>query len=279
MSSSTANAQVQGGAAEAGLAAGAQALKAQSTSRRLTVWRRLTQAAMLFVIGQWSFYGVFRCPFIVPYVSCQNCPVVTCHGRLFSMFWGFWLLLPVSVLLFGRAFCGWACPGGFASSLLSMAAPFKLRARNLFTAAAPFGKYLALAGAAWVWLFMAQPRMNIPIRVGEFFGAVSLTFEHATLFWIVRTCVVLGILALGLVLANAWCRFACPTGGLLELLKPVALFSVYKTEACNGCDKCLRVCEMGTRPGEANCTNCGDCLESCPQGAIGLGRKPRSGRA
>jgi polyferredoxin len=267
------------GAAAAGLAAGGQALKAKVRSGRLTLWRRLTQAAMLLVIGQWSFYGVFRCPFLVPYVSCQNCPVVTCHGRLFSMFWGFWLLLPLSALLFGRAFCGWACPGGLASSLLSLAAPFRLRARTFFTAAAPYGKYLALAFAAYVWFALGQPRMNIPIRVGEFFGSVALTFEHASTFWIVRTAVVAGILALGVLVANAWCRFACPTGGVLELLRPLSLFRVYKTAACNDCDKCLRVCEMGTRPGEANCTNCGDCLDSCPQGAIGVGRRPKGGQA
>ena len=86
----------------------------------LTRWRRLSQATMLALLGQWSLYGIFRCPFIVPYVSCQNCPVVTCHGRLFSLFWGFWLLLPVSVLLFGRAYCGWLCPGGLVNQLFEI---------------------------------------------------------------------------------------------------------------------------------------------------------------
>src|SRR5512138_3848353 len=84
----------------------------KSRTSLLMWWRRIAQTMSLAILGQWSFYGIFRCPFLVPYVSCQNCPVITCHGRLFTMFWGFWLLLPVSVLLVGRAFCGWACPGG-----------------------------------------------------------------------------------------------------------------------------------------------------------------------
>lgn len=241
---------------------------------RLSVWRRLTQLGMLAVLGQWSFYGIFRCPFIVPYVSCQNCPVITCHGRLLTMFWGFWLLLPLSALLVGRAFCGWACPGGLANQMLGKLAPLKLRARNLFTRVAPWGALLALAGCLYVWLLMGQPRTNIPIRVGEFFGAVRLTFEHADLFWLVRTVTVLGLVALGLVVANFWCRFACPTGGTLEIMKRFSLFGFFKTNACNGCDKCLRVCEMGTRPAETNCTNCGDCAGSCPEDAIRFGRKP-----
>ena len=82
----------------------------RTKARGIGRWRRLVQIAALAVMGQWSFYGIFRCPFIVPYVSCQNCPVLTCHGRLFTLFNGVWLLIPASAILFGRAFCGWACP-------------------------------------------------------------------------------------------------------------------------------------------------------------------------
>ena len=60
----------------------------------LKALRRLSQALFLGILGQWSFYGIFRCPFLVPYVSCQNCPVITCHGRIFTMFWGFGCFCP-----------------------------------------------------------------------------------------------------------------------------------------------------------------------------------------
>lgn len=241
---------------------------------RLTLWRRISQFAFVGILGQWSFYGIFRCPFIVPYVSCQNCPVVTCYGRLLSMFWGFWLLLPVSVLLFGRAFCGWACPGGLANQLLGAVAPLKLRTPSRLLRLLPYGAYLGLIVALYAYFGLGQPRVNVPIRVGDFLGAVPLTFEHAMPLWLWRTGFVLGFLALGLVVSNAWCRFACPTGGLLDAAKGLSFFRVYKTSACNGCGKCQRVCHMGTLPEEHNCTNCGDCLDSCPVGAIGLGRKP-----
>ena len=247
---------------------------AHETSKvtRLKWWRRLIQLASLGIIGQWSFYGIFRCPFVVPYVSCQNCPVITCHGRLFTMFWGFWLMIPLSVIFFGRAFCGWACPGGLVNQLLGKAAPIKLRARNTFVRIMPYAKYVGLAIALYVWLVWGQPREDVPIRVGEFFASVALTFEHANLIWLVRTFIVLGFLALGLFLASAWCRFVCPTGGVLEALKSFSLFKVYKNEKCNDCNKCLKVCEMETRPGEVNCTNCCDCLSVCPQDAIKIGR-------
>ncbi|MCE5336144.1 MAG: 4Fe-4S binding protein [Desulfobacteraceae bacterium] len=247
-----------------------------TTSKRtlsLTALRRLTQALMLAIIGQWSFYGIFRCPFVVPYISCQNCPVITCHGRIFTVFWGFWLLLPVSVLLFGRAFCGWACPGGFVNQILGKIAPIKLRAKNLLARYGQAGQYVGLLLALVAYFHLGQLRANIPLRTGGFFESVGLTFEHSGMLWLVRTFIVIGFLVLGLLIANAWCRFACPTGGILEALKGLALFRFHKTKSCNDCDACLRVCEMGTRPGEVNCTNCGDCLGACPANAIRFGRK------
>ena len=239
--------------------------------KALPIWRRLSQVLFLAIMGQWSFYGIFRCPFIVPYVSCGNCPVITCHGRLLTMFWGFWLLLPLSIILFGRAFCGWACPGGLFNQLFGMLAPLKLRMKNIINRILPYSKYLALILALYAYYIMGQPREAIPIRTGDFFNSVYLTFEHAGIIWLVRTFIVIGFLFLGLLLSNAWCRFVCPAGGLLDLLKSISIFKIYKTEACDNCDKCLEVCHMGTRPAELNCTNCCDCAGACPRGAIKIG--------
>ncbi len=239
----------------------------------LTGWRRAIQIVMLAVIGQWAFYGVFRCPFPVPFVSCQVCPVITCWGRLAGMFWTFWVFLPASVLVFGRAFCGWLCPGGFVNQLIGKVSFAKLRVRNGFTRIAPWAALPVLLFALYLWLGLHNPRWMVPIRTGEFFASVKLSFVHATPYWLLRTFVVLGIVVLGFAVSNLWCRFACPTGGILDLVKKISLFRVYKTKACNGCNACLRVCEMGTRPDEANCTNCTDCLRSCPVDAIRIGRK------
>ncbi|NLN60023.1 MAG: 4Fe-4S binding protein [Deltaproteobacteria bacterium] len=228
---------------------------------------------MLFVLGQWSFYGIFRCPYPVPFVDCQVCPVITCWGRITSLFWGLWLFVPLSVILFGRAFCGWLCPGGFVNQLIGKAAIFKLRTRNRFSKWAPLGLCLGLAVTLFLWLVLGNPRWIIPIRIGEFWPSIGLSFEHASTAWLIRTFTVLGLVAAGLVIANLWCRFVCPTGCLLEWFKRVAIFRVFKTDACNNCDACLKICEMGTRPDEVNCTNCGDCLKSCPENAIKIGRK------
>ena len=237
------------------------------------ILNRLLHAVMLAGIGQWSFYGIFRCPFIVPYINCQNCPVITCHGSIFSLFWGFWAGWVVLIALFGRAFCGWLCPGGALNRLMGIFARLRPQRENLMQRLLPWGKYLGLALSLQVLLAMNQPRVNIPIRVGEFFPAIAQTWDFAQPVWMVRTACILALVALGLVLPAAWCRFACPTGGVLEALRRFSLFRVRKTGACNDCDACKHACYMDTRPEEANCTNCGDCIPSCPQRCIGIGRK------
>jgi len=240
-------------------------------ANRLTWIRRLTQTVMLFVLGQWSFYGIFRCPYVVPFVGCRVCPVITCWGRITGLFWGFWLLLPVSVILFGRSFCGWACPGGLVNQLIGKASATGLRIRNALTKIAPYGLFVGLIVAHILWLGTGNPRTMVPIRVGEFWKSIELSFEHASGLWLTRTAVVLGLLVAGFLVANLWCRFACPMGGLLELIKRISIFRIFKTDACTNCDACLEVCEMGARPNEMNCTNCGDCLKSCQVDAIKIG--------
>lgn len=243
------------------------------TSTPLTWIRRAVQTGMLAVLGQWSFYGIFRCPFPVPFVDCNVCPVITCWGRITTLFWGFWLFLPISAILFGRAFCGWLCPVGLVNQMLGKFAIFKLRTSGKVIRFAAWGSLVGLAAALYLWLGMGNPRSMVPIRVGEFWNSVTLSFQHATPLWLIRTFFVLGLVAAGLLVANLWCRFACPVGGLLEILKRFSLFRVFKTSACNDCNECLKVCEMGTRPDEPNCTNCGDCLKSCPINAIKIGEK------
>jgi ferredoxin-type protein NapH len=244
--------------------------------RRRSLARWLSQLAGTALLGQWSFYGIFRCPFTVPFVSCETCPVLTCHGRLLTVFWGFWLAVPIAALLAGRAFCGWACPGGLVNRLLAMLAPLRPRAEALFSRIAGAGAIAALAWAGFAFYTQGQRRVAVSIRVGGFFQSVALTFEHATPPWLVRTWVVLAILSCGIVVAHAWCRYACPTGGALELVRRFSLFRFRPTADCNDCGRCRRACDVGTGPDEPGCTGCGDCRSACPSDAIRFGPRWRS---
>lgn len=233
--------------------------------------RRITQGASLILLGEFSFYGLFRCPFAVPYVSCGNCPVIQCPGR--KLWLAFWILLPLSAIILGRAFCGWTCPAGLVSELLGKVSLLRNKIKgtweNLFSA----GKYLLLAASLAVFFILNNPRWAVPMRTGDFFDSVSLTFEHAHSFWLARSFFIVSGLALAILIPAFWCRYLCPTGGFLELFRKTALVKYVRTQDCCDCGKCRTVCPLETRPLECNCTNCGACKTICPLGAIKAGWK------
>ena len=233
--------------------------------------RRLSQIFFLVLLGEYSFYGIFRCPFAVPYTECGACPVIQCPGK--KLWAGFWLLLPVAVLLFGRGFCSWACPGGLFSDLVSKISLFKGKISRGFEKTFSLVKYVVLAAGLYFVFLGNNPRWAIPIRTGDFFNSIKLTFEHADTLWLARTAFILGGLLLIILIPHFWCRYLCPTGGLLEFFKKISLFRYVMTDACNQCNACQKECSVGTRPSEINCTNCGDCKSACPIDAITLKRK------
>ena len=251
----------------------APAQKPRLRLKGLLLANRILQWLSLAFLGEWALYGVFRCPFVIPFISCQNCPVLTCPGRVAHTFWGVWGAWLALAALCGRAFCGWICPGGLLGRILAQN-PFKLRMVPSAYVSFSYVKYLVLLCCIVIYFVLNQPRVNIPIRIGDFWTAAGLTFEHAFPMWLFRSSFLLAIVAASLFVAMAWCRFACPGGAILELMKKVAPFKVYKTSSCNDCGHCRKVCYMETRPEERNCTNCGDCISACPQKCIGIGLKP-----
>ncbi len=230
--------------------------------------RRLSQAVFLIIAGEFSFYGIFRCPFAVPYTECGSCPVVQCPGK--KLWLGFWILLPISLLLFGRGFCSWACPGGLFADLVSKNSLLKGKINRSFDKILSAVKYVVLALSIIIVFSLNNPRWAIPIRTGDFFNSIKLTFEHADTLWLLRTVFILAGFFFIILIPHFWCRYLCPTGGLLEIFKKISIFKYVMTDKCNKCDVCQKECPVETRPLDTNCTNCGDCKNACPLDAIGI---------
>ena len=232
--------------------------------------RRLSQIAFLVILGEFSFYGIFRCPFAVPYTDCGACPVLQCPGK--KLWIGFWVLLPITLLLFGRGFCSWVCPGGLFSDIVSKISLFKGKIKRNAEKILSCIRYIVLTASIIFIIALNNPRWAIPIRTGDFLNSIKLTFEHADTLWLMRTVFILSGFLLIILIPHFWCRYVCPTGGMLELLKRLASFKYVMTPACNQCNACQKACSVETRPSEINCTNCGDCKDSCPVDAIKVRR-------
>ena len=140
---------------------------AQKKEFYLPKLRHLVQLIFLAVMGKWIYYGIFRCPFIVPFVNCERCPVVTCWGRITAYFFGFWLFIPLLAIFLGRAFCGWLCPSGFVNQMLGKVAITKLKIRNKKMRWAQLGMVVTILIGLGVYFIYDNPRVMIPIRTSD----------------------------------------------------------------------------------------------------------------
>ncbi len=243
------------------------------TRKLIAPVRQVVQLGSLVVTGEWLFIGALRCPYGVPFMSCTHCPIRVCPGTWLQP----WVIgiIAVSGLLAGRVFCGWACPMGVVQDLLGRIP--KLRAVRLprFGRADRVLKALkyAMLVLAVVGFYALNKRFAIPVRGhGDWsLDAVRVSWLTYDTFSRVRVLLIVGGVVFALAVTRAWCRHLCPLGALLALGNRISLFRLRRNKVlCSGCNRYPRECRTHTTPGTADCVLCGDCIEGCPQGAVGF---------
>lgn len=289
-------------------------------NNRITIIRRSLLFIILVLLNSMLF-GMFsfgRHPLLryvlLPNASCRyidNSPTYCYYYSLQQGLQGGYntgyvdLVIPVLVLigliiLFGRAWCAWACPFGLVQEILTW-----LRERLGIPHIQPGYRWVALMDqikyGVLVITILLSISLGIPaLALGRFSEALSLPFcqicPAKPTFTILQ--VILGIkpaaphayLALAFFLffivgsffiRMFWCRL-CPMGAFMALFSKLSLVWLRKDpEKCTKCRICLRVCpqdfQMVYEEMErenitgAECTLCGRCVESCPEeGALSL---------
>jgi ferredoxin-type protein NapH len=207
------------------------------------------------------------------------------------------LLLLVLMFTLGRLWCGWACPFGFLSDLLSyLRQLLGLDHRTIsrrFRNALVWIKYILLFSTLGLSLLAAVPALAS--KKGSLFlpfcqmclGKFASPFlSFATICWtnyrdgITSTLSVLGLLTFisfffGLTIRRFYCRI-CPIGGLTAPFNRFGLVSLRKqADRCTRCGACARVCPVdnltvfeGRHNGAVDaceCTLCLRCVEACPE--------------
>ena len=169
--------------------------------------------------------------------------------------------LALSLLIFGRGWCGYACWTAMVLDFLPYKVPKHPRKQLGWI------RYITFAAA---FIFVASLFLAHVGNIGRI------------MFW---AFIIGNILyyATGIILAfvfrdnRAFCKYICP---ITVFLKPMSYYSLFRVkcdkEKCISCGKCKRVCPMNVdvtdnsrkRENGTECILCMECVKNCPKGAL-----------
>lgn len=173
-------------------------------------------------------------------------------------------------LVFGRVWCGWACPQTTLSDLAEwLAGRLQLKVKANHLVGSPGRKilvhisYLLLAllvSANLIWYFIEPQRFFSSLISGTLHSGVLVTF-------LIIALLVYFDLAL---IRRLLCREFCPYGRIQTSLVEDGTLILQLPESeqsrCIRCNSCVRTCpmEIDIRSGyQIECINCGRCLDAC----------------
>ena len=171
---------------------------------------------------------------------------------------GLTLVLLLTVI-FGRFFCGYACPVGAVQEIAYLSPVPKLRPRQKVAFMVVRGVFFIIF---LVMAFVFSASLLAWFGINDFFN-LALT---------AGSVVFLIVLLVSLVFYRPFCRLVCPYGALLSLGAAKSLFRIQRTDACIECRKCEKACptdEAKREDAKAECYLCGRCIDVCPkEGAL-----------
>lgn len=238
-----------------------------SVASRRRVYRIIRIGFLIFTLGWVGWYAGAQ-------LSVLN--VLTFADAIITGFrWEFFLIEPlifvlwgyvaVVLLFWGRGvFCGWACPFGALQELLNRLA----RISGLPQWRLPFGlnerlwpiKYVIFLGL--FGLFLQDQALTIRAsEVEPFKTAIVLFFDRAWPFVVYAGF----LLAAGLFVNRAFCRYLCPLGAALAIPARLRMFEWLKRrwQCGSPCQQCAQACPVqAIHPdGKINPNECVHCLQ------------------
>ncbi|MBN1786148.1 MAG: 4Fe-4S binding protein, partial [Candidatus Methanofastidiosa archaeon] len=227
-----------------------------------------------FILFNLGALGILAKHLIVPGLHCYACPWATagCPIGLLQN-WVIMGQIPYYLLgtsvaiftLFGRAFCGWACPFGFLHDIASMITNVKYKKSNLnnilsrgrrstgklgmLTYVTRSTVLIALLIGAWryaeTWFCKVCP-------AGFIEAALPYRLNHSVApdpLFVFRVVIFFSLILIALIVSRFWCRYFCPLGHLAGHFNGVSMLQLnLDEEKCNGCGLCKRGCPMELDP-------------------------------
>jgi len=184
-------------------------------------------------------------------------------------------LLLLSTLVFGRMFCGYACPVGAIQELASKI-NFKSNLKEQKKV-----KYAVQTNQKWAnitrWIFFALSGLITIVwsfailqLVNPFIGFKFFTNPLAVVLLIPLISLV-AVIGVSIFVYRPWCRYLCPFGALASITSRFSRNKYTRTEDCTECGLCEKICptqEAFKDSSKGECYYCNRCVEICPQNAI-----------
>ena len=163
----------------------------------------------------------------------------------------------VTVLFWGRVFCGYLCPFGALQDFIDRIVPARFK-REL-----PKGTHRLALKAKYGILAL----ILLPALAGSEASLYQYFEPFGTVFFL-STDVVLWTIAGSFLLASVvvprfYCRYACPLGASLAVASMISLKRIPRVEQCDYCKVCEKRCPTGAIEGPhvdfKECVRCNDC--------------------
>ncbi|MBN2541265.1 4Fe-4S binding protein [bacterium] len=196
---------------------------------------------------------------------------------------GMIVMVLIVAVVYGRAFCSWACFFGGQDELFSS---IRKKKTLKFKKLPLYIRYFAFGMLAFIVLHSLATLS--PTYCVWFcpFKSTSEFIEINSFIRVIQTFIFVG-LWLGLVVIlpllskkRTQCSIFCPMGAFFSLTGKINLFKIkIDRDKCTGCERCISVCptfsmtkdSMAEGKAMFTCVRCGACMEACPEGAIDLG--------
>lgn len=266
------------------------------SSLKLGRLRRIFQTVS-FSISNLGFTFALKTGFIYPFLYCYGCPLAAfgCPIGTLQSFAAipacpFFLIGSVGVYgtIFGRAYCGWACPFGAFHDLLAYLKGSKKRKLRPLS----YSKFAMLFLVILVAWAAADTVFCKYCPAGSLFAAIpsgvlsvipSAVAFHGLkfgLYFYVHIGTLILTVVLGLAFSRFWCRYLCPMGSIGIFNKASLVTISLDPTACTKCEACLKVCPMNIEKVEdignsSDCTLCGRCVEVCKTNALKISLRRR----
>jgi ferredoxin-type protein NapH len=272
--------------------ADAIAEKGWLAAHKWLILRRISQVAilMLFMVGPWFGLWIVKgnlnysytldfLPLADPYLLLQMLGAGQAPEKLAII--GVVIVLLFYLLVGGRVYCSFVCPVNLVTDLANW-----LRARLGLKG----GAHLSRKTRYWILAMTLAVSALTGTIAWEMLNPVSMTHRGLIFGLGFAWAILLAVFLFDLfVMRQGWCGHLCPVGAFYSLIGKGSLLRVRlpAREACNDCMDCFAVCpeQQVIRPAlkainrappvilEANCTNCGRCIDVCSKNVFSFGSR------